>query len=673
MSHDVTVDVKILNGVPVFAMLPGVAEQERVFGYTIHKATRLCLFPAILPFADYVEEDLRLVYDENLRWTERAQEHLEHLAGMRKSVEMQRLPEAFEYHTKPFAHQHEAVVHCYWHHRKALFYDCGLGKTKCICDSLMALRTTDEGVKALILCPPRIVRNWQRELQKHTGGALRALPFIDANNSILPAALRRDIYTYTDGVRGKHPYTDAFPLIVYDAVPVRSPAEVREAEFAYLQAVHADDKSGRTSTRKTLRDLCKKHGVPAPGTARVVPPTPNPRDYDAFVLSYDALTADVEDIIAYLPFNTIVADESHNLQSPFSARTKAALKASAKAGRRYLMSGTPSLGDPKHLYGQLAFLAPYTVPPYYKYMKRHYIYSPYNDKIVIGNKNLHVLSEIAKDLVLRKKKDECLDLPEQTFVTHYVDVGDETRRRYNELVGAYSVELADGRVLELEGAQRLDKLFQILSGFVMYTEEETGERKIEHLKEACKLDALEDLLDEVLVEKDNKVVIWCHYTEEIKMVEARLAQLKIGYVRVDGRTKNATALQDKFNTDEACRVYLSQESMGEGFELIAANYTIWYGTTYMLKNWEQANDRNNRIGQTRRNFVFRLVVAGSVHDYVYKSLDNKDISARTMTDVIRCGTCQLAEVCRENGTKPFDLGCVYNTKTDRVTTRPALL
>jgi len=710
MNEPLTFHLKFLKGTPVFATASHEPALQRVYGFTVHKATGLRLFPAIYPFSKHVLSDLDLVFGNMIGWTSEALEWKTTLAEYAESDKQLLHAPEMTWHTDPYQHQNEDVARGTWNERYAFFHDCGLGKTKTMIDTFRGIRLLNPEAKMLVLCPGHLPRIWQREVELHAGGELECFVMLDKNNKTPAPAIRKEFYK---GQRQVEPPTDTwfaeqYPDILYDPMVLSDSTagmDVAWLERQYLQAVQDGDAKARTSLRGKLKRRAKKWGFEMTPAAKKLKPRPRPAsDYDIVTLSYDLLIPDWDLIMKNLDYDVIVADESHYLRSARSKRTKLAWKLSALARRRYLMSGTPALGDPMHLYGQLKFLAPFMTGSWWDFSRRYVVWKETaTHSMPVAYKNLHVLNMEVSEVASRRKTEECLDLPDLRFIDVPVDLDSETKRLYNETVKNYCARFIERDIRPSNAADRLNKLLQILSGFIIdsgraedlchgcphvmrcvvrevepYTEDCKVEqvdppRRTLRLDEHPRLDALNGLLEEILSSDDNKVIVWCTYREELNMVTELLEQEGIGYVRVDGRTKDFVACQDKFNTDPDCRVYLAQVATGIGVTLNAANYTIYYGVTYSLDHFEQSLKRNHRSGQTRPVTVYLLKTLGSVHEFVFRALQRKQDISATLTDAIRCATCERHEECAAQGVQPFDKDCVYDDTARRVVTRPALL
>lgn len=440
-------------------------------------------------------------------------------------------------------------------------------------------------------------------------------------------------------------------------------------------------------------------------------------EFDVLLMTYDTARNMYEQVIDQVSYKIIVADESHLIKTYSSARTRAAIEIGRKAERKIIMSGTPTLGDPRDLYGQFKFLGDYFMPENYPHFcNKFLVQSPYSKYIITGYKNIDVLNARVQELAIRKTKEECLDLPERLPP---IDVGFDLSRKqaalYNTLILEKGADL-EGFLAAIEngrppakitmdsGAVLVNKLCQISSGFIIANNRNpticTGceyiddcvAKDIKPYTKACKViqsypepevkffednpkgEALDELLDSILADQTNKVIVWCHYRYDLELAEQRLITRKVGYVRVDG--SNSSKVQDfadKFNTDPECRVYLAQISTGVGITLNAGNYVIFYSLDFSLGNYLQAMDRNYRIGQERKVTVYRLLGNGTIDWAVAKLLEKKVDVDSVLSTKLTCLTCPHSTKCFDAGIELFDPGCIYQKKMSRPVTKTNII
>ncbi len=643
---------------------------KRIFGLVAPKLKkdgirRHVYFPAYAPFAQYFHDDLERVFP-GIPWTDAAKDALKAAGEDQQALTDPGEDSALARRCvlPPFAHQLEGVKRVVNNLRCALFFHPGLGKTKTVIDAMRELVAAGEALFTLILCPTaNIVMNWSREFEKHTTiderkrGVFELHNLCNSRGGSMTKAQRRKAYT-------------------------RLSSRVEDAS--------------RTSSL-------------------------------VVVMSYGTYVNDVKDEGPLSPIvprlNMSVLDESHYLMSPGSIRTKSIIS-TLKTRRRVLLSGTPNLGDPLHLYGQLKFLAPFLVTDNEFHFKRRYhvlepayicsvchmlnkpAYSvdPITKKksstsptrgcascrsnkfkmtwLTLGYKNLISLAEITGLVSLRKKQEDCLDLPGRQFIDipYHLDKG--TRESYNALVTSLTTLIDDEEITLTNVTERILRMLQLLNGYISYKETTypegpdfpVYEAKHTIAKKQPRLDRLSDLLDSILADEANKVIIWDWFLISMDLIERVLTKKKVGYVRVDGSTRNRTELEDKFNNDPDCRVYLSQMATGIGVTLNAANYTIYAGWTYDLKPYTQSLERNYRIGQERKVTVYRLLVPGSLHEALRASLKVKEGLAEAVTNRMACVTCVHAAPCIEGGIQPFTAGCrICPDRVTRIKSKPALL
>jgi SNF2 family DNA or RNA helicase len=404
-------------------------------------------------------------------------------------------------------------------------------------------------------------------------------------------------------------------------------------------------------------------------------------------------------------YHMVICDESHRIKNIRRDRTGAVLKLGSKAARRVLMSGTPIQGNPKDAFPQMKFLAPYIIGgDYFAFCKKYVVYAPYDEKVVLGYKNLHVLNRIINSVSSKRELAECVSLPEQTFVVVPYTLSSPQRKAYNKAVQEWSVERTNAADMVIANAATgLSKLLQICSGFV-YVQEDTGvcnscpevnnciENSITPGSTRCarkdaieeiprqtqwfdanpKLTAVEDLLEDIV--PTNKVIIWATFTAELDLLEKSLQKKSIGYVRVDGSTvSQASKYAEEFNTSPACHVYLAHISTGISITLNAAKYAIYFSRNWSLDDRKQSAARHYRMGQTQKTVVMDMCATGTVEVQQLEALNCKQNISELLTKKVDCLLCSQYSVCVQKEIEPWDDGCVYKKTVNRVIAKAAAL
>lgn len=624
------------NGTPVFLLHGANLTHGRVFGATWDQGRSLWMYPAFFPAAGRVLEDFStLAAEVDVVWSDTALQHIKALEQVQGHLTERRLPEGFTFVTKPYDHQIDGLCHVYYNLRAALFYEQGLGKSKIAVDMMRLLRLGGNRAPALVLGPRMTVQNWGREIDFHGGGQLKWVALVGT----LP-----------------------------------------EKKKALTRAI-------------------------AEGA-------------DMVLATYGTATSLVDLLVDQLPYKTLICDECHYVKSWDSNRTKATWEIAQKAARRTLMTGSPTQGSPLDLYGTYKILGDCFMPEEYFLFKKKFLqFAGANSRVVTGYKNLDILNARTTFLSTRRTKEECLDLPERVIVDVEYSLSKLQTGIHNQLVDEMRIDpglLAAQLGLEAptkrippearmaHRAATLSKLLQVASGFLIKNEndpsfcdrvEEGGckylercvEKRIRPRSAEClvdqtplpntvtffdenpKLDAVEELLVDILQESSHKVIVWCVFRHELDIVEKMIKDRQWGYVRVDGSTDDVQVAIDQFNLNESTCVYLAQASTGVGITLNAASYMVYCSLPFSLNTYTQSLDRNYRIGQDKKVTVYRLLGRGTPEMAVAKLLDNKVDVDVLLTKKIDCLICPHHMHCIEEQIEPFDPGCIHPRKVNRPT------
>ena len=661
------IEIVTIKNTPVFSSPDNSPHWARVYGATFDKSEQRWLFPAFPPFIDNVLHDMQKVHKE-IPLSEKAQAWVKEVGtydSWRVIAENLSLP------TRSYEHQLQGLAELLYNYRWILQWEMGTGKSKVVIDAINYLKC-----KTLILCPLIAQDNWEAEIKEHAGGELSTL--------ILKGASREKKIALLDEYKNYDVLVTTFDTAKIHGTPRIFPKTVQTFQKAMRYPSSALTKIlKRINNEKTQVQLAKDwiNGK-------------RPREIKEEI---HEITGGKPQWLFDLPYDTITADESHRIARIQSMRTKICLQLSQKASRRWELSGTLTQGDPRHLFPQLKFLAPYLIPETWeKFDKTFLVKSPYNEHIVTGYRNLHILNARVDAISSEKKLEECVDLPERRFETLYFNLSPAQKRDYNTVVSTAKLEYGDGDPLEIaNGAIKISKLLQICSGFVYVPQESSICDTCEHVRSCVtlairpgssrcekgpdaagterislrypdnpKLLVLKDKLEDLLI--SSKTIIWASFAQELDDIEELLIRQKWGYVRVDGSTtKHIKRLADKFETDDNCKVYLAQISTGIAITLNAAKYAIYYSRDWSLENRKQSLFRNFRIGQGKKTIVLDLCGRMSIEIQQLVALQSKADISKLLTSQLSCALCNQYRKCVDANISPWTTHCVLSTNMDK--------
>jgi len=366
-----------------------------------------------------------------------------------------------------------------------------------------------------------------------------------------------------------------------------------------------------------------------------------------------AIMPEVLDALVKWKPHIFVLDESHRCKNIKSKQTKAAVKLSKVATKKYLLTGTPILNTLEDVFAQYLIMdGGKTFGKSGLAFKREY----FHDKNQNMPKEKHFpnwiekfgakqrVHELLKPTSMFVEKSQALDLPPLLRTVIEVELTGDTKKAYRDMLKDFIAFIGD---LEKEGAPtaavanlvltRALRLQQISTGFVS-TETADGVKGIHRFKQNPKKDALEELLSDLAVK--SKVIVWAVFKENYKDIREVCESLKINYVEVHGEVSKSQKDESvrAFNEDDGVNVLIGHPASGGiGINLVASDVSVFYSRSFSLENDIQAEARNHRGGSERHKSVTRydLVAKETIDIDVMKALkEKKSISMETLKGMI---------------------------------------
>ena len=330
----------------------------------------------------------------------------------------------------------------------------------------------------------------------------------------------------------------------------------------------------------------------------------------------------------------IAIDESTTIKTPTSNRTKNILKLSDEAKYRRILTGSPVTKSPLDLYSQCLFLDPWLLghQSYYTFRARYSIVKKIqvngrHIEVVVGYKNLGELSDKIKPFSKRILKEDCLDLPEKTFVKHYVELTKEQQKVYNQMKQE-AIAFLDGKMQSSATVMtQLMRLHQITCGHFTADDGTIKDLPCSRLTE----------LMNVLENIEGKTIIWSHYTHDVKRIIAEIKKVYgedsvvdyYGATDTDARSTNIK----KFQTDDKCRFFVgTTHTGGYGITLTAGSNMVYFSNGYDLEKRQQSEARIDRIGQTRKMTYIDIMAQDTIDERIVKALRTKVNIANAIMD-----------------------------------------
>ena len=338
--------------------------------------------------------------------------------------------------------------------------------------------------------------------------------------------------------------------------------------------------------------------------------------------------------------NSLMAvDESTTIKTPTAKRTKSILLLGTYAKYRRILTGSPVTKSPLDLYTQCGFLNENLLGfgSYYTFRNRYAVMRQANFggrrvQLVGGYQRLDELSRLLKPFSDRVLKENCLDLPEKTYIERQVELTDEQKKTYETMKSAALASLKGKMATAPHVLTQLMRLHQITCGHLKNDDDTITEIKNNRIS------SLLELLEEV----EGKVIIWANYVYDIKQIVSAIKKQYgedsiveyYGNIEAKQRQENIEKFQDP---NSPVRFFVGNpQTGGYGITLTAANNVVYYSNGYDLEKRLQSEDRAHRIGQKKAVTYIDLIAPKTVDEKIRKALRKKiNIATEVMGEELR--------------------------------------
>jgi len=328
-------------------------------------------------------------------------------------------------------------------------------------------------------------------------------------------------------------------------------------------------------------------------------------NYDILKNFHDPKHPDKSDILNY-GFDLVVMDEAHYIQNVKAARTKIANNIVKKVGRVWLLTGTPMTSRPMNYYNLLDLVDSPVADNWMAYAIRYcagYQFSVGAKKVwnVSGSSNLEELRDRTKPQVLRRLKEDILDLPEKIITPVYLKL---KSKEYEKLMGEYydwynSSEESTSLTIQFS---KLMKVRQVIA-----------ESKIKNTIEVA----------QNIIDQGKKVIIFTNFTDTLNKITEHFGK---SAVKLDGKMSKPQRQHsvDEFQNNEKITVFVGNlKAAGVGITLTSAEAVIMNDLSFVPSDHSQAEDRAYRYGQKFSVSVYYPIFENTIEGIIYNILNKK--------------------------------------------------
>lgn len=345
------------------------------------------------------------------------------------------------------------------------------------------------------------------------------------------------------------------------------------------------------------------------------------------VINPESFKSDLE-FIEELGFEGLVFDESTILKNPQSDICKKVTTYSKTVKYCYILSGKPNPNGLFDYFSQMRIIDPALLgDSFFRFREEYFMPTGYNgyDWKPKENSEMKIASRIDEKSIVIKKED-CLDLPEKTYIKRYIELSNNIKKTYLEMEKHQITALGEVNVAAPNKIASLMKLRQITSGFVMSYD---GVLKLESND---KLKELEDVLEEI---GDKPVIIWAQFKEEIRAIEQMLKRNKKTCVTAYSETKDVDESVRQFKHNEVQYIIAHPQTLKFGVTFVNCTYAVYYSQDFNYESYYQSHDRIYRKGQTKPCTYIFLLAEGTIDEVIFKALENKGSVAEVVENLVR--------------------------------------
>ena len=487
------------------------------------------------------------------------------------------VPTNYEFKTKPFQHQLDAVSFGLAHDKFLLGDEQGLGKTKSSLD-LACVKKLQRSYKhvLVIACVNSLKYNWFDEVGIHTNekGYILGTRVNSKGRTVIGSTKERlaDLRSIGTGTG-----IDDCYFIITNIETLR-----------YKETTEVECKT-------------KKNGVKRKKKVTHFP-----------------IVEEIQRLIKDGEISMIIADEIHKCKDSTSQVGKALLSLSCES--QLALTGTPLMNAPIDLYTPLNWLG-IEKHSLYAFKKHYCVCGGFGGHQIVGYKNLPEIQSMLDKCMLRRLKEDVLDLPEKIYINDYVEMTTDQYKIYESVLENLRQNI-DKIKLSPNPLTMLMRLRQVTGNPSMLSTKVSSNPK---------LDRLCEIADEV-IQNGRKLIVFSNWTEILNPVFNKLKELGYNPALYTGENVNERESEKvRFRTDKSCKVICGTiGAMGTGLTLTEATTVVFLDEPWNRAIKDQCEDRAHRIGTSESVNIITLLCRDSIDEKINKLVYRKG----KMSDII---------------------------------------
>lgn len=343
------------------------------------------------------------------------------------------------------------------------------------------------------------------------------------------------------------------------------------------------------------------------------------KEADIYIINRENVVWLVEHYKSKWPFTFVIIDELSSFKSSKSKRFRALRKVRPKIKRFVGLTGTPAPNSLIDLWPQIYLMdgGKRLETSQTKFKDRYFRPDKQNGPIVYSwtlrpNAEEEIYQKI-DDICISMKAKDFLNLPPRTDNVVTIKLSD--MKSYKQFEKDLVLELEDQEVTASNSAVLANKLLQMSNGAIY-----DDEKNVISIHDD-KLEALEDIVED---SQGQPILVFYQYKHDLERLKKKFPQ-----------AEELTTV-DKWNSGKIPMLLCHPQSAGHGLNLQKGGHIIvWFGLTWSLEYYQQANARLDRQGQTEPVIIHHLVAEGTVDEKVLSILQGKEKNQNALLEAVK--------------------------------------
>ena len=344
----------------------------------------------------------------------------------------------------------------------------------------------------------------------------------------------------------------------------------------------------------------------------------NDKSLNVVITNHDAVKWVAKNYSILSDFDTLVIDEFTAFKNKDSQRSKACQYIASAFNYRIAMSGTPNSNTILDIWHPTLLVDDGERLGNRFYSFRNAVCTSQHNGFGVVWTDKETAQETVgaalSDINIRYELEDCLDMPEQSVHTMYVDLPDKIFQQYIALSNDNVLYTGKTTINAIHAGAKVKKLLQLCTGAIY---DENGNSESIHTERY-------DLVMQLVQQRAHSLVAfnWRHEREHMQTLADKL---KINHATIDGETPvgKRKDIVDRLQAGQLQVVFCHPQSAGHGLTMTKAKSIIWASPTYNAEHYQQFNRRIYRAGQTDKTEVIQIAARNTWETDVYNKLSTK--------------------------------------------------